>query len=271
MTRQAIATGSSSNDGTGDTLRQAAQKINENFVEVYQRLGGDSDTLSTQISIEDSAISFEGSSPDGNETRLAIINPTSDRLVQIPDASGLIVINTATQTLTNKTLTTPNITSPNITTAINDANGNEAIKVTATSSAVNEITITNAATANDPAISATGTDTNINLSLLSKGTGSVEADKLALTSVEISTNGAADTTVSHIICNKASALAVSLADGTTSGEYKIFTNKGVGVATITPSNFAQGATFALDQYDAATVIWDGTNWYLTGDYGVTVA
>ena len=69
MARQNISTGSAANDGTGDTLRQAAQKINENFVEVYQRLGGDSDTLSTQISIEDSAISFEGSSPDGNETR----------------------------------------------------------------------------------------------------------------------------------------------------------------------------------------------------------
>jgi hypothetical protein len=271
MTRQVIATGSSANDGTGDTLRQAAQKVNENFVEIYQRLGGDSNTLSNQISIEDSAIVFEGSTPDGNETRLAVVNPTTDRLVQIPNASGFIVIDSATQTLTNKTLTSPAITTPSITTSINDANGNETIKLTATGSAVNEFTVINAATGNAPTISATGTDTNINFNLLSKGTGSVEIDKVALTSVEQTTNGAASATVSHIICNKGTALAVSLADGTTSGEYKIFTNKGAGIATVTPSNFAQGASFALDQYDAATVIWDGTNWYLTGDYGVTVS
>lgn len=271
MTRQTVSIGSTANDGTGDTLRQAAQKINENFVEIYVRLGGDSNTLSGQISIEDSAIAFEGSLPDGNETRLAVINPTADRLVQIPDVSGIIVIDTASQTLTNKTLTSPSITTPNVTTAINDANGNEAIKLTPTGSAVNEITVINAATGNAPTISATGTDTNVNLNLVSKGTGSIAIDKLALTSVEQTTNGAASATASHIICNKGTALAVSLADGTTSGEYKVFTNKGAGIATVTPANFAQGASFALDQYDAATVIWDGTNWYLTGDYGVTVA
>jgi hypothetical protein len=271
MTRQTISIGSSANDGTGDTLRQAAQKMNENFVELYVRLGGDSNTLSSQITIEDSAIAFEGSLPDGNETRLAVVNPTSDRLVQIPDASGFIVIDTATQTLTNKTLTSPSLTTPSITTSINDANGNESIKLTATGSAVNEITVINAATSNAPTISATGTDTNVNLGLLSKGTGSIEIDKLALTSVEQTSNGAASATVSHIICNKGTALAVSLADGTTSGEYKIFTNKGAGIATVTPANFAQGASFALDQYDAATVIWDGANWYISGHYGATVS
>ena len=271
MTRQVIATGSAANDGTGDTLRQAAQKINENFVEIYYRLGGDSNTLSSQITIEDSAIAFEGATPDGNEIRLVAANASSDRLIRLPDVSGFVVIDTASQTLTNKTLTSPSITTPNITTSINDANGNEAIKLTATGSAVNEITVINAATGNAPSISATGANTNINLSLVSKGTGSVTVDKVAMSAVEISANGAADATVSHIICNKGTALAVSLADGTTSGEYKVFTNKGAGIATVTPTNFAQGTSFALDQYDAATVIWDGTNWYITGHYGATVS
>lgn len=54
---------------------------------------------------------------------------------------------------------------------INDANGNELVKFTATGSAVNEVTIANAATGNPPSISATGGDTNIDLKLLSKGTG----------------------------------------------------------------------------------------------------
>tara|TARA_Y100001937_G_scaffold33784_1_gene48152 strand:- start:5509 stop:6873 length:1365 start_codon:yes stop_codon:yes gene_type:complete len=73
---------------------------------------------------------------------------------------------TGTQTLTNKTLT-----SPKIGTAINDTNGNESVKLTATSSAVNEFTIANAATGNDPTLSATGGDTNIDIAIAPKGSG----------------------------------------------------------------------------------------------------
>ena len=66
------------------------------------------------------------------------------------------------------------LTTPKITTSINDANGNEVIKTPATASAVNEVTITNAATGNDPSISATGGDTNIDLEIKGKGTGGVK-------------------------------------------------------------------------------------------------
>lgn len=79
-----------------------------------------------------------------------------------------VVTLTDTQTLTNKTLTTPKIAD---TGSINDGNGNEYIKFAQTASAVNEITITNAATSTAPQISATGGDTNIDLKLAGKGTG----------------------------------------------------------------------------------------------------
>lgn len=59
--------------------------------------------------------------------------------------------------------------------SINDVNGNELVRVSATASAVNEITVANAAAGNAPAISATGNDTNINLNLAGKGTGVVQA------------------------------------------------------------------------------------------------
>ena len=35
MTRQNISIGSAANDGTGDTLRSAGTKINNNFREIY--------------------------------------------------------------------------------------------------------------------------------------------------------------------------------------------------------------------------------------------
>jgi hypothetical protein len=71
------------------------------------------------------------------------------------------------ETLTNKTLTTPIIAQ------INDANANESIKFTATASAVNEVTLANAATGNDPTLTASGGDINIGVSIQGKGTGNL--------------------------------------------------------------------------------------------------
>lgn len=61
------------------------------------------------------------------------------------------------------------LTTPKVTTSINDSNGNEVIKTPATASAVNEITVTNAATGNAPSISATGGDSTAHLNLRGKG------------------------------------------------------------------------------------------------------
>lgn len=333
MTRQNISTGTTANDGTGDTLRSAGQKINQNFVEIYKKLGNDSDVLATGVSFTNNTIIFEGSTADDFETVLTVTNPTSDNTINFPDSSGDVVVTTVEQSLykkhlyetkidgdlrlhgvsgtgyylvnyegqvdsgtdllinlpdladsdtlvfnnhaavlTNKTLTTPTITSPKILTAINDVNGAELIKITAIGSAANEITVANAAASGKPTIAASGTDTNVTVKISGKGTGSVEIAKAAYTSSTITANGAASNTATYIICNKATALAISLANGTTVGEYKIFSNKGAGVATVTPANFAQGSTFALAQYDACQVIWDGTNWYLVGNQGeVTIA
>ena len=79
-----------------------------------------------------------------------------------------------TQTLTNKTLT-----SPKIGTSILDTNGNELALLTATSSAVNEITLANASTGNGPIISSTG-ETNVDLNLNPKGTGVLKSGTAAV-------------------------------------------------------------------------------------------
>ena len=75
---------------------------------------------------------------------------------------------TGTQTLTNKTLT-----SPRIGTNILDTNGNELVILTATSSAVNELTLANAATGESPKFTASG-ETNVGITLAAKGTGVVQ-------------------------------------------------------------------------------------------------
>ena len=81
------------------------------------------------------------------------------------------VTTTGTQTLTNKTLT-----SPKIGTSILDTNGNELFLLTATGSAINELTYANAAAGNAPSFTASGGDTNISINLVPKGTGEVQAN-----------------------------------------------------------------------------------------------
>jgi hypothetical protein len=81
-----------------------------------------------------------------------------------------LVSATGVATLTNKTLTSPIINE------IDDANGNEEIKFTATASAVNEFTVANAAAGSAPEISASGNDTNIDIKITPKGTGKVNID-----------------------------------------------------------------------------------------------
>ena len=57
--------------------------------------------------------------------------------------------------------------------AILDENSNEQVKFATTGSAVNEFTVTNAATSGSPALSVTGGDTNVDMTLTPKGTGRV--------------------------------------------------------------------------------------------------
>ena len=66
----------------------------------------------------------------------------------------------------------------------------ELIKFSETASAVNEITITNSATGNNPEISATGDDTNIGLSLSTKGTGLIKFNDGAYNADATLTDGA---------------------------------------------------------------------------------
>jgi hypothetical protein len=86
----------------------------------------------------------------------------------LPVANGGTGVTTSTGT-TNVVLSgSPTITTPVIA-QINDANGNETLKLASIASAVNEVTIENAATGNAVHISATGGDASVGLHLAGKG------------------------------------------------------------------------------------------------------
>jgi len=139
---------------------------------------------------------------------------------------------TGTQTLTNKTLT-----SPKLGTSILDTNGNELALLTATGSAVNEFTIANAATGNDPTLSATGGDSNIDIAIKPKGTGETVFGTGAA-SATITTSGAHD-------------LVLDTNSGTNSGAITI-TDAANGDITISPNGTGQAK--AVDAADATGAI-----------------
>ena len=327
--RENISLGAVANDGTGDTLRSAGGKINSNFAKLWLRLGGDSDELSAQVFFEDSAVVWEGTSVDAYQTRVVAINPAADRTISLPDATGVIVLDTATQTLVNKTLTSPVLTtprindtsadhryifgvselaadriitlplltgndtfvfvdhtqtlvnktltapvisSPRITTAILDANSANLAVVVATASAINHVSLANAAAGSGPTLSAVGTDSDVSLNISAKNGGAVRVTKLALRSTTVTADGGVPKNFSHIDCNKGTQLNLTLQNGTTSGEQKIFTNRGAGAVVVTITSFANGTTITLATNEACTLTWDGLKWYVTGGYSVlTVA
>jgi len=100
-----------------------------------------------------------------------------------------------TETLTNKTLTTPKIAQ------INDANGNETLILSATASAVNEITIANAATGNAPVIGTSG-ESDIGIEFHN----AASEEMLVLASVASAVN---ELTISNAATGNAPSIAVS--------------------------------------------------------------
>jgi hypothetical protein len=133
--------------------------------------GGSSASYTVQFKY----VSGSGSSVTwaAGDTGTKIIYATADDATNpnIVDATSAFVTATSTTTLTNKTLT-----SPKIGTSILDTNGLELALLTATGSAVNEITLANAASGSNPTLTASGDDANIGISLATKGSGVIKAE-----------------------------------------------------------------------------------------------
>ena len=147
---------------------------------------------------------------------------------------------TGTQTLTNKTLT-----SPKVGTSILDTNGAELAKVTATSSAVNEFTVANAATGSGPTLSSTGDDTNIDINVTPKGTGDVV---LSGDTVKVGDSGAAAVLTSNgagtltVTTGGATDLVLNTNSGTNSGSFTI-TDAANSDMTVAPNGYGR---FTID-------------------------
>ena len=175
---------------------------------------------------------------------------------------------TGTETLTNKTLTAPKIADGGF---IADANGNEVVKCTTTASAVNEITVANAATNNPPSIASTGGDTNIGITLKGKGTGAVTLGQATSVGIDLAADQPLrDSSSNELIKFTKTATAVNeitVANAATGGAPTItatggdtnigltLSAKGTGVVTINDADVLKEGTVSSHDYAAGTTAW----------------
>ena len=110
MARQTINVGAAANDRTGDTLRAAGLKMNANFTELYNILGGEVVGPNT-TSLTDSGFDIIGVTA---RTKIGAADPTQEISIDFPDSAGNIVVDVATQTLRNKTVDSADLNNPSI-------------------------------------------------------------------------------------------------------------------------------------------------------------
>ena len=245
---------------TGNQIVTVPDSI-ENWWIIDNATTDGSDTYTVQVkTVSGTGITFAAGAA-GRVTKLLYTDGTN-----VIDASadfGEVTL-TGTQTLTNKTLT-----SPIIGTSILDTGSNELFKLTATGSATNEFTVANAPNSSGPTLSATGSsDSNIDINITPKGTGSLLINPPSTGSLTVSGNsGNAGTLVLGADTDDTGSFNASFAPGvlTESTAYTL------------PTAFAGTTGDVLASTDAGVLSWTtisgGVSWQavVTGTTQTAVA
>jgi hypothetical protein len=155
--------------------------------------------------------------------------------------------------------------------AVEDDSNNEYIKFAKTATAVNEITVTNAAASGTPNISATGDDTNIDLNLTAKGLGRVSFNgtgKIQSVAEKVTVSGSFDSDIDFdtqtqgVVLSTATATAnftVNLrGDGSNSLDAVMDVGESITVAYINKNNNVTywNSTVKVDGV-VVTPVWQG--------------
>ena len=200
-------------------------------VEAITSLNTDLTTISTDNHIlSGGSIIFEGATEDSYETTLAVTDPTADRTITLPNATGTVSVIDATETLTNKTLTAPTVTSGVFNTALSgtavkDEDGMDSNSATALATQQSiKAYIDNQITAQDLDIapdSGTGQSIDLNSETLTFSGGSNIASSASSNTVTFAISDVVQLTASQTLTNKTftspTINAFTMTSGTNSG------------------------------------------------------
>ena len=111
---QIVGTTLSSSDSTLITIDEGLTVTGNTTITGNLTVNGTTTTInSTTVDVVNS-FRFEGSTADDYETNLTVVDPTADRTITLPNATGTVSLLDNTETLTNKTIDADNNTITNI-------------------------------------------------------------------------------------------------------------------------------------------------------------
>ena len=111
---QIIGTTLSSSDSTLITIDEGLTVTGNTTITGNLTVNGTTTTInSTTVDVVNS-FRFEGSTANDYETNLTVVDPTADRTITLPNATGTVSLLDNTETLTNKTIDADNNTITNI-------------------------------------------------------------------------------------------------------------------------------------------------------------
>ena len=199
----------------------------------------------------------EGETDNTNETTVVFTNPTADRTITFPDATGTVVLADSTNTLTNKTLTSPTISGLYLSDAniVFEGTTADSYELTLTAGEPGEDRTLTLPDATDTLVGKATTDTLTNKTLTSPKIN--ENVELLATSTELNIlDGATlSTTELNYVDGVTSAIQTQLDDKSTASKTETFTNKTLTspkinedvalTATATELNYVDGVTSAI--------------------------
>lgn len=156
----------------GFTISNANGSLGDPTFALANDLGAVEGLSGTGFAVRAAADTWAVRTFQGTANRITITNPTGASGDPTFDIGSDVVTLTGTQILTNKTLVNPRIgtTFPN---DLHDNNGNPVMRFLVSASAVNFLNTNNAPTGQPVFLGVSGSDSNVNLNIIAKGTGRV--------------------------------------------------------------------------------------------------